>query len=198
MVLLVTTSTQFKSWKAWFQARERAISINKSNQERLFRIFDSEISNEKCRSELELHDETAFLFRQNFGPNRLGIFHHMKTLGGNIYVEKEEHGFIQGVGEESTCIVTPDFEILTRVPSEDAVPIPTATHLLAVSSIEGVDSLVNGATTTFKPRNFVPIPPFLLDTIETSISNSEGNSKQVLVDVVKALKAFDMEHADDD
>ena len=91
-----TSTSTTKAWKDWFNAQESATTINKIAQERLFKIFDSSISVDRCKNEIEGHTETAFLFRQNFGQNRIGIFHHMKSVGGNIYVEKEDFGFILG------------------------------------------------------------------------------------------------------
>ena len=48
---------------------------------------------------------------------------------------------------------------------------------------------------TFKPRNFIPNPTFLLKLIQDSISNSDGNSRVVLVECVKAVKDFDTKHS---
>ena len=193
-----TSTSTTKAWKDWFNAQESATTINKIAQERLFKIFDSSISVDRCKNEIEGHTETAFLFRQNFGQNRIGIFHHMKSVGGNIYVEKEDFGFILGIEELATCIMTPDHEILLGLPQDHPEPTPTTSHLLSVSSVEEVDALAIGQTTTYKPRNFIPIPPFLLNTISKSISNSEGNSKQVLIKVVQEIKNFDTTHAGDE
>ena len=101
----------------------------------------------------------------------------MKAIGGNIYIEKEEFGFIQGIEESATCIMTPDYEILTQVPEAIGVSVPTPTYLLSVSNIADVEALNIGQTMSYKPRNFIPIPPFLLETISNSISKSEGDSK---------------------
>ena len=51
-----------KSWKDWFNSRESSLLVNKKHQERLFKIFDSSVSLDKCKSELENHSETTFLF----------------------------------------------------------------------------------------------------------------------------------------
>jgi hypothetical protein len=193
-----TSSNASKSWKDWFNSRPSASFINKSHQERLFKTFDSSVSVEKIKSNIESHEETAFLFHQNFGQGRVSIFHHLKTIGGNIYVEKEESAFIQGVEEGTSCIMIPDYSILTAVPQVTAESIPTTVQLLAVSSVEEVNALVNGNTTSYKPRNFVPVPPFLLNRISTFISKSEGNAKELLVEVAAGIKEFDTIHQNDD
>jgi hypothetical protein len=68
----------------------------------------------------------------------------------------------------------------------------------AVTSVTELDALTVGLVTiSYKPRNYIPIPPFLLDTISTSISKFKGNSKQVKVDVVQAIKDFDNLYTND-
>ena len=121
----------------------------------------------------------------------------MKSIGGNLYVEKQDFGLIQGVEESATCIMTPDVNVLMQIPYATAQGIPTATQLLAVTSIEDISNLAVGQTTSYKPRNFIPIPPFLLDTISDAISNSDGDSKNVLLEVVRSVKDFDILHAGD-
>jgi hypothetical protein len=197
MSIQENTVSTVSSWKDWFNTRDSSETINKSHQERLFKIFNSSVSNEKCRNEIEGHLETTFLFRQSFGSNRINIFHHMTVVGGNLYIEKEEFGFIQGVEESATCFMTPDYETLLQVPQETAIAIPTTSHLLAVSSIQEVEGLVTGQTTSYKPRNFIPIPPFLLEPISKSIKTSDGDSKQVLISVASAIKEFDTLKATD-
>ena len=198
MTVLPNSLAKFTSWKEWYNSRSSATIINKSNQERLFEIFNSNTSIEKCRQELEEHSETVFLFRHNFGANRIDLFHNMTSSGGNLYTTKEEFGFIQGVDEDSSNFMTPDYDTLTLVPHEVADPIPTASHLLNVSSIDDVNALVVGQTTSYRPRNFVPIPPFLLNTLTTTIKEHDGDSKQALIDCAQAIKDFDTLHSGDD
>ena len=69
MAVQTNTLVRFTSWKDWFNSRPSATIINKSSQEKLFEIFNSENSIEQCRRELEEHCETVFLFRHNFGQN---------------------------------------------------------------------------------------------------------------------------------
>lgn len=192
-----SSSTTYKSWKSWFNSRESATIINQANQERLFQIFNSTVSNEKCKNEVEGHEETVFLYRQSFGENRINTFHHMKVVGGNLYSPKEEFGFVQGVDESTTCIMTPDYDTLINVSNQNPEAIPKIDHLLAVETEDDVKSLVVGQTTVFNPRNFTPVPPFLVDTISISISTNDGNSRMVLIDTAKAIKAFDTTHATD-
>ena len=115
---------------------------DKSHQERLFKNFDHSISTDKCKNEMENHQETVFLYLQSFGNHRENTFHHLKSIGGNICGDREIMGFHQGVKENATCIMTPDLNVLKALPNATAKPIPTTAHLLAVSSIEEVNSLM--------------------------------------------------------
>ena len=134
MAIQTNTLVRFTSWKEWFDSHSSATIINKSNQEKIFEIFNSEYSVEQYRKELEEHCETVFLFCHNFGPNRIDLFHNMTTFGGNLYTTSESFAFIQGVSEDSSNLMTPDYDILTQVPHKLAISIPTSSHLLNVTS----------------------------------------------------------------
>ncbi len=54
------------------------------------------------------YHETVFLFKQNFGVNKLNFFHHLLSVGGNFYNLQEHFGAIQGLGEDITSVVTPE------------------------------------------------------------------------------------------
>ena len=198
MAVQTNMLVRFTSWKDWFNSRSSATIINKSNQDKLFKIFNSECSVEQCRKELEDHCETVFLFCHNFGPNQVDLFHNMTTSGGNLYTTNKTFAFIKGVGKDSSNFMTPDYDILTDVPHDLATSIPTASHLLNVTSVKDVDALIIGQTTSYKPRNFVPVPPFLLDTLNTPIiSNLNRNTTEVLIHSAQAIKDFDTTHSGD-
>ena len=73
----------------------------------------------------------------------------------------------------------------------------TITQILSKTTVEEADALQDSQKVTFKPRNFIPIPPFLLKLIQYSISKSTGDSRVVLVKCVKSVKDFDTKHAND-
>ena len=68
-------------------------------------------------------------------------------------------------------------------------------NALSVSSIVELDALTNGASTTYKPRNFIPLPPFLCKDVSDAIVEHEGNVKEVFLKVVNVIKNFDMKFA---
>ena len=102
---------------------------------------------------------------------------------------------IEGVEKDSTLMI-PDTDILFEKPTGVVVVVPTFTNILAVMNIEEIEALMNG-TTTYKPRNFIPIAPFLCKAICELIERSRGDSKELLLEFVLAIKAFDSKHDTD-
>lgn len=152
---------------------------------------------DKCKNEIIGHVETVFLFRQNFGEHRVNLFHHLTSIGGNIYQPKADFGFIQGIEESASCFMTPDIEMLVALPLKNPEPVSVLNCLLAVTSIDEVDALTNGQQTTFSPCNFIPVPPFLVTQISSIISEKNGNAKEVLIEVAKMIKEFNSTHLTD-
>ena len=50
----------------------------------------------------------VFMFKQNFGTNKLNLFYHLSITGENFHNKQEHFGMIQGLEENVTCVVTPD------------------------------------------------------------------------------------------
>lgn len=195
---MTTLPPTITSWQKWFDTRDSASTINKSHQAQLFAAFTAEDDSTKAIDEIIQHEETAFLFKVNFGIGNVNIFHHLKKVGGTIYQPTVAYGFIQGVGETTSWTMTPDTSLLSEKPTGGAVLTPTPTNLHGITTIANVNELELSATITYKPRNFIPIPPFLLDTIQTTIEKHNGNALQVLLQSVLAIATFDTNHADDD
>ena len=191
---------KINSWMEWFQSKDSGKEIDKANQETLFETFNSSVSKLNCIDAVVNHDETAFLHVASFGRGNVAVFHHLTVVGRNIYNQNSitEYGFIQGLGNESSVSMTPDIDTLFSIPEGAAVSVPSPTTVLNVSSVEEVDNLTDSATVTYKPRNLIPIPQFLIETIQNSISKSNGNSKLMLIECVKKIKEFDIEHTNDD
>ena len=58
--------------------------------------------------------------------------------------------------------------------------------------IKDIDNLIDSASVTFKTRNFIPIPPFLLDNVNEVTVLSDGDVILVLLKAVKGVKSFDV------
>ena len=194
---MTTPSTTFASWQEWFDARDSATIINKSHQEELFKAFNADEDADKILEEIIQHEETVFLFKANFGAANVNLFHHLKKIGGTIYQPAIAYGLIQGVGKATSWIMTPDTELLSTKPTGDAISTPTATVLNGVSTMDQVENLELSVSITYKPRNFIPVPPFLLETIQSTIENHNGNAKQVLLKCAQAITEFDTSHTND-
>lgn len=127
-----------------------------------------------------------------FGKGRLTINHHLVELGGKIYSDKVIYGAIQGVYKNGTSIITPDIEKLFSVLAKDEA-VPTMKDIINVASIQDVDDYYINSEEKYSPRSFIPIPPFMLETIDTAINVTKGDSKEVLIDVIDNIKEFDSE-----
>ena len=184
-----SSTTKVENWVQWFDSRDSSEFINKQAQEELFKVFNATIDPNECIEKLIDHQEVVFLFKETFG-DRVNVFHHLTKIGGTIYETNTELGFIQGVETNSSTQMIPDVVSLTEKPTGAAIAVPTATNILAVTSIDEIEALTDG-TTTYKPRNFIPIPPFLCQDIGNVIVHHQGNCKQLLLAVVLAIKQFD-------
>ena len=187
-----TNNNRIDTWSKWFDSKESSDFVNKQAQEELFQAFNASIDSNECKKKLIDHQEVLFLFKETFG-NTLNVFHHAIELGGTVYDNNVEFGIIQGIETDCSVPMTPDTTILLETPAGNAVATPTVTSLLAVKSIEDIDALTNGTTTTYKPRHFIPITPFLCKTISKSIEKNESDCKSLLLAVALAIKQFDID-----
>ena len=147
-------------WGKWMMSNESAELINKQHQEELFKSFDASASKEECSRRFLDNQEIVFLFKGNFGDMPLNMFHHVKASGGTIHEPTVKIGFIQGIDRELTSVQMPDMEALCNQPVGNDVPIPTFANIYSVTNEAEIDNLNNGATTTYKPRTFIPVTPF--------------------------------------
>ena len=179
-----------KNWIAWLESRESSNFVNKQAQEELFQAFNSSVDENDCKTKLIDHQEVLFLFKETFG-NRLNVFHHVNQIGGTVYDRDIHVGMIQGVDIDMTIMTMPDIDVLIKKPEGTAVAVPTTTNILQVATQEDIDALTNGASTVYKPRNFIPITPFLCKDVSESIEKNQGDCKQLLLQVVQSIKNFD-------
>ena len=190
--------TKAENWSKWFESRSSATKVNQGAQEKLLQIFNADISSDECLNHLQAHQETVFMFKENFGTARVALFHHFQALGGTAYDTTKTYGIIQGVESELTVNATPDIDTLCRKPTQAAALVPTITSLLGIKKEEDINTVAAGTRSTYKPRNVIPVVPFLVDVINSTIQGANGSAKTVYVAVVTEIKRFDAEKADDD
>ncbi len=123
--------------------------VNQECQATLFSTFNSSKEDVDCKRLLIAHNETAFLFLDNFGNKKVNIFHHVTEVSGTIYNQFSGTGFIQGIDADLASTVTPNMDTLCERPDTAAERVPTPTSFFAVTSNEDIDDLVLGATTSF-------------------------------------------------
>ena len=189
-------SSKIDNWIKWFDSRPSSEFINKQSMEDLFKAFNASVSDDDVKQKLQDHQETLFLFKEAFGI-RINMFHHVKILGGTVYDSNVQIGFIQGVHKDMATTMTPDIDVLCSMTATAAIPVPTVTDILKASNLAEIDALTNGTTTTYKPRNFIPIIPFLCQDISEMILESQGDCKATLLKVIQSIKAFDTSHSGD-
>ena len=193
------TASRSTDWISWFDSRESAELINKSNQEKLFETFAASVSKSNCVYSILKHHETIYLHKVNFGSTTIGLFHHLVSVGGTLYDSNStSYGFIQGVGKHAASFVTPDFDILTNVKSQTTIRIPTLSNLLGSKSADEIKTFTVSTRSSYRPRNFIPVPPFLMSPIQESIVSSNGDDIQALLSCINEVNKFDDLHKDDD
>ena len=121
------------SWLEWFLTHEDTESINRSSKKAIFEAFNATKTEDDMKAALLRHQETVFIFKQNFGINRLNVFHHLAVIGGNFHNKKEHFGVIQGIDKYVTCIMTPDMNQLLGL-STNEVSVPLFSDILKVDS----------------------------------------------------------------
>ena len=187
----------FTDWNKWFESRPSSTPIDQKLQEQLFLAFKGDLPAADCKKQLLDYQDTTFLFKETFGQ-KLNIFHHTKSTGGTAYDSTVNTGFIQeGTAKEEAHAMTPDIDTLCEVSTETAVGVPTIASILGANTVEAVNVLVNGATTTYHPRNFIPITPFLCQDVSDSIGQSQGDGTLLLLKIINSIKNFDTMHTDE-
>ena len=192
----MSTST-VDSWLSWFKSRRSFEVVNKQHQESLFKTFDNSVKKKECIEAVIQHNETVFIHRSCVGEKKVVLFHHLTKIGGSIYdTNSVKYGFIHGLGPATAFPMIPDVEVLGEDSSDTAVAVPTSTQLFAINTAEDIENLTN-STTRVKVRNFIPVPPFLVEVIHKSINEFDGDVKQILFQSIKAIEEFDKVHSGD-
>ena len=167
-----TQNVKYLSWLEWFDTTDSSSAINKAHMDPFFAAFDASHSMDNCKSAVTKHKDTVFLAKLSLN-SRLNLFHHFEESGGTVYETDKDAGFIIGVSQSIAMTMTPDTATLLQQPAFAAQTVPTITNILkAMTSVE-VDGLQDSAAQKYKPRNFIPIPPFLVLPIASAIASSK-------------------------
>ena len=186
------SNNKIDSWLSWFCSRKSAPIIDQTKKALLFQTFKASLSDDECRNQLEKQEEITFLCVTSFGKGRVTIIHHIKQIRGSLGAEEEYIGAIQGLRKNSTCIITPDMDRLISIAAKDEF-IPTTYSTLEVTSIRDIEELKMTNVGTISARSIIPIPPFLLEIIKSTIRALRGDSRAVLLETVKEIERFNNE-----
>ncbi len=132
----------------------------------------------------------SFLLATNFGPGSIAIIHHCNEIGGNIGSSNEFFGAIQGLQKNGTCVITPNTDKLFSIAVRDQ-SVPKIEDIMKATTMDEINNLVPEESIKFTARSVIPIPPFLLEIMDTSINASRGCSKMTLLEVIDAIKDYD-------
>ena len=128
----------------------------------------------------------------------MNIFHHLTKEGGNLYLPEENVAAIQGVGTGTTCIITPDIQIILVLPVQQTQRVPSAEFFYKAKTMLDVNALFPTANNHYFPRNFVPVPPFLISVIDKTLEDYGGDATKILLSVIKTITYFDNRIEDED
>ena len=180
--------TRVKNWEEWFLGRESNILIDQSKQEILLLKYDANTASDKVVKNLEDNKEIIFVFCKSFGDKMVNIFHHFKRFGGLITNPKETYTFLRGVKERAVFAMQVNKKTLSKNTSILSLALPTLKDLKLVKKKENIASLDLSIRNHCLTKNFIPIPPFLLNTVFKVINKTQGDAKELYVEILKEMK----------
>ena len=92
----------------------------------------------------------------------------------------------------------PDNNSLLDIPSSQTIPVPKREEIVACTSTNDIKKLNDSTTQSFKPRNFIPIPPFLVQPIQAAVKKYSGDPDSILMEAINAPKEFYSNHQEED
>ena len=166
--------------------------INSEAKKRLFETFDSTKSAEQIKLELLKHKETVFIFKQNFGKNKINFFHNLSLIGGRSFYTNPQEQFdaMQGIDEGLMSVITPDMSQLLEI-SAIVAQVPSREEYRRIKSFEDYRTSRPSRDKHFTARNFIPVQPFMLSELNTVLTKYKGDTMQVLIKAIELIEEFD-------
>ena len=193
----MTLGLRFASWFEYYAALPASSVVNKGKMEQMLRSFDFSLSADDAKVAMTKNQDFVFLGRTGLNKT-LGLFHHLEVSGGTIVDPEEDCAFYVGLNRDNAIIATPDATVLFRPPHQDAYEVAKREDIMNCVSVQDVEALTASDTQSIRARNFVPVPPFLVQTLNRSIVANKAKTSQIFLDVITAIKDFDEIHKDDD
>jgi len=193
----MTLGLRFASWYEYYAALPASSVVKKGKMEQMLRSFDASLSADEAKAAMTRNQDFVFLARTGLNKT-LGLFHHLEVSGGTIVDPEEDCAFYVGLNRANAIIATPDAAVLFRPPHQDAYDVAKREDIMNCVSVQDVERLAASDTQSLRARNFVPVPPFLVQTLNESIVANKAKTSQIFLDVIMAIKEFDEIHKDDD
>ena len=194
----MTLGLRFASWYEYYAALPTSSVVNKGKMEQMLRSFDFSLSADEAKAAMTRNQDCVFLARTGLNKT-LGLFHHsLEVSGGTIVDPEEDCAFYVGLNRDDAIIATPDATVLFRPQHQDAYEVAKREDIMNCLSVQDVESLNASDTQSIRARNFVPVPPFLVQTLNRSIVANKAKMSQIFLDVITAIKDFEEIHKDDD
>lgn len=183
-------NTKYTDWIDYFDAVPSRSFTNKGCMKVLFKTFNATVSINEVMNQVVKHSKTVYLASLSL---RLGIklFHHFIQVGGTVYSDNKKAGFFLGVNKPTAVKMTPDIDVLFTTPHKDTFKVAKKENILNRISLEDLNNLSDSNTSSYSARNFIPIHPFLIQTVVSSISANQGNAKKILLKVVSSIQKID-------
>lgn len=165
--------------------------------EELFKAFGASVSNNELKLKLKKSEEMVFLGKLSNGGG-LNVFHHFSQIGNTLYSNtNSESGFIIGLYRETATPMMPDIEVLLAKQSATKIAVLKRNEICNCVLIKDIEDLKDSTTQSYNPRSFVPVPPFLVRSIDKTMKRHKGEPFQILLTTIKEAKGFDHAHKDD-
>ena len=193
----MTVGLMFDTWCDYYDSRPASSIINKEKMEQLLKSFDSSLSADEAKAAMARNKDIVFLARTGLNKT-LGLIHHFEVEGGTIVDPEEDCAFMVGLNRDNAIIATPDAEVLFQPPLKKVYKVAKREDIMSCTSLEEVESLQGSDTQSIRPRNFIPVPPFLVRILSDSIAVNKANTSKIFFEVITAIKEFDELNDNDD
>ena len=181
---------QFTSWVEYYDSLPTGSIVNKGKLEQMLKSFDSSLSPDEAKRSMTRNKDLVFLARTGLNDS-LGLFHRFETSGGTVVDPDESCAIILGLNRNNAILVTPDSDTLFKNPHATAYKVAKREDIMNCTTMDMVRALVDSDTQTTRARNFIPVPPFLINTISISIETNKGDPEAIFFEMITAIKEFD-------
>ena len=187
---------RFANWFEYYYTLPTSYAVNAGKIEQMLKSFDAYLSATEARAKMTKKKDLVLLDRT--GSNKaLGLYHILEVSGVTVVNPEEECDFILVSNRNNAIVVTPDIESLFKTPHQDAHNMSSRSEVMKHASVEYIENIQDSDSQTIRAIFFIAVPPLLIRTISILIVANKGNTGNIFLDVIKAIKEFDYLYKDD-